>query len=166
MKMIAFGTLGLAMMVGHTFANDSVDYAKVRGWEIVQNNNGCVALHPSRRDILWSIDVAPAGGWQISIDDLAGHPDGKEFPARLTIGNDSFSEDYVSYQGAFVGSLPLSQRLALAKGSEISIQIDNMQLDFSLSGSTAAMLKLEECWHKMTGFDPAISSRRGSYAFK
>lgn len=155
-----------ALMTSSAFADFENRYATVRGWEVWQGDSGCLALHPSRGDILWDILVPPAGGWEVRFDDLAGHPDDSEFPVRIIVDGARYTETYFSYSGSFVGVLPLDQRLALSSGSNVTFLFADMRFDFSLKGSTAAMLKLEECWHRMTGYDANISNKRGAYAFK
>lgn len=166
MRSFTISLFALALTAGNSIAGEYRAYASVKGWDIVQGDLGCVADHPSRGDIQWSILVSPAGNWEVRFDDLAGHPDNSDFPVRIIAGDESFTEEYFTHQGAYIGVLPLDQRLALAKGSDVSIQLDGMELKYSLTGSTAALLKLEECWHQLTGYDPNISSRRGAYAFK
>ncbi len=166
MKRIELLFFGLALSICCPVAAEDREYANVKGWEIRQNKLGCVAVHPGRADVQWKMLISPAGNWETYFDDLTGHPANTEFPAILMIDDRNFEETYFSFEGKFIGILPLDQRLALAKGTDVSFLIDNMQLDFSLNGSTAAMLKLEECWHRMTGYDPKVSNKRGAYAFK
>lgn len=155
-----------ALMTSSAFAGFERNYAAVRGWDVRQGDSGCSALHPSRRDVFWDILVAPAGGWEVRFDDLAGHSDEQEFPVQVIIDGVRYDELYFSYSGSFVGVLPLNQRLAMGQGSKVTFLFDDMRLEFSLKGSTAAMLKLEECWHQLTGYDANVSNKRGSYAFK
>lgn len=143
-------------------------YANTRGWEVRQDDQiGCTATHPEMGDVLWDILVSPAGNWEIRIEDLAGLPNNTEFLANIIIDNNEiFQETYFTHEGSFIGVLPLNQRLALAKGSSVNFDFNNSNYVYALNGSTAAMLKLEECWHDFTGYDANVSSKRGSYAFK
>lgn len=76
----------------------------------------------------------------------------------------SFTETYFGEAGWMYSSFPLGMRQAVGAGNMIHPMIGPVDEVIPLAGSTAAMLKVEECWKELSGWTPA-SSRAGTFAF-
>jgi len=166
MKYLLLALVGLGITAGHAFADQKRLYGSTRGWDVYQSRIGCEADHPNPQKLLWTLKTPPAGGWEMSLQDLTNAPDDSEYPASVTVDNTRFSDTFFVGEGNIYISLPLKLRLAMRSGNNISMEFDGRSYNYSLAGSTAVLLKLEECWHNLTGYDANVSSRRGTYAFK
>lgn len=82
----------------------------------------------------------------------------------MNIDKASFPDTFYVENGWAYGDFSLDRRLALKQGKQMSTQIGSTTLSTSLTGSTAALLKVQECWQKMSGWTKR-SSRAGTFAF-
>lgn len=139
-------------------------YGKVKNWEIYSDTPGCTAQNPG--EVIVGLNTPPIGGWELQIEDLEGHANDTEFPAEIVVDGRKFKDTFFAVNGQFYGSLELDLRKALADGKTANFIWGDYNLPLDLTGITAAFLKVEECWHKLTGYDPTISSRAGTYAFR
>ena len=137
-------------------------YATVRDWVVVQSDMlGCSAYVEGSPMIF---NTPPAGGWQLVLSNDAGAAPG-EYPATIDIDRYSFADTFfVDSQWAYA-SFPLGLRQAMAAGSVMRAEAGPMTWELTLGGTTAALLKLEECWADLTGWSAATSSRAGTFAF-
>lgn len=139
-------------------------YANVRGWEVFTNTPGCTAMRPS--EVIVSFNTPPAGGWELQIEDFEGLRSDVAIPAQILVDGQVFLNTFYADNGTIYGNLDLELRKALAAGRQANIIWGHNNLAVGLNGVTAALLKVEECWHKLTGFDASTSSRAGTYAFR
>lgn len=137
-------------------------YATVRGWVVVQSDTlGCSAYVEGSPMIF---NTPPAGGWQLILSNDAGAAPG-DYTIVIDIDRYSFAEPlYVDSQWAYSG-FPLNLRQAMAAGSVMRAEAGPMVWNLTLGGTTAAMLKLEECWADLTGWNAQTSGRAGTFAF-
>ena len=135
-------------------------YGYTRGWRIVEGNQGCSAYIPnSGPSIVFSAPLA--GGWQIAYRHLNRQGD---IRGIVDVDKASFPQTFYTDDGWAFGEFPLNLRLAVKAGRTIYSEIGNSQYRESLTGSTAALLKVQECWQRMTGWTPA-SNKAGTFAF-
>lgn len=139
-------------------------YGTVKGWEIYTDTPGCTAQNPG--EVIVSLHTPPGGGWELHIEDLEGRANDMSFPAQIEVDGRTFMDTFFTFDGLYYGSLELDLRKALAAGKQANIIWGDYNLPLDLHGITAAFLKVEECWHKLTGYDARVSSRAGTYAFK
>ena len=134
-------------------------YASVKGWSIAKSEQyGCSAYLDAMQIV---INAPPAGGWQLIFpyDGADG-----EFQGSIDVDKYSFTETYFGEAGWMYSSFPLGMRQAVGAGRIIHPMIGPVDEVIPLTGSTAAMLKVEECWKELSGWTPA-SSRAGTFAF-
>jgi len=139
-------------------------YATVKGWEIYTDVPGCTAQNPG--EVIVALHTPPGGGWELHIEDLEGRANDMSFPAQIEVDGRTFKDTFFTFNGQYYGSLELDLRKALAAGKQANFIWAEYNLPLDLHGITAAFLKVEECWHKLTGYNPQVSSRAGTYAFK
>lgn len=135
-------------------------YSTVRGWRVVQGDVGCSAYKPGTGPSI-VFNTPPAGGWQIIYHYLGKEGD---IPGMVDVDKYSFPKTFFAEGGWAYGDFPLNERLAAKAGRYINTDIDSVKYEESLTGSTAALLKLQECWQKLSGWTPA-SNKVGTFAF-
>lgn len=135
-------------------------HASVKGWTVTQNDVGCSAF---QAEVPVIFNTPPAGGWQLvfpyNIPEDAG-----EFGGFVDIDKFSFTDTYFGDGTWIYSPFPLEMRKAMGQGNRLRAEIGSMIWEVDLTGSTAALLKLEECWQDLSGWTPA-SSRAGTFAF-
>lgn len=137
-------------------------YASVRGWTVVQSDRYGCSAYPEAMPIVFN--TPPAGGWQLIFPYHMPGVDG-EYQGLVEIDKYSFEDTFYGEDGFFYGSFPLAMRQTFGQGSEMAAEVGGQGYTLTLSGSTAALLKLEECWQVMTGWTEDGSSRAGTFAF-
>lgn len=140
---------------------DGTFYAEVRGWTVTQGTMGCTAYHADSPSIY--LNTPPAGGWQLAFP----YPtqDTLDLPAVIDVDKYSF-EDTLYGDGQYLyASFDLPLRKAVGEGNVLFVEAGSTQIRIDLHGTTAALLKVEECWMNMSGWTSA-SSRAGTFAFK
>lgn len=137
-------------------------YASVKGWTVVLSEQYGCSAYPEAMPIVFN--APPAGGWQLIFPYTASGGEG-EFQGAIDVDKYSFTETYYGDGVWMYSSFPLEMRKAVGAGDRIMADIGPAQADLVLTGSTAALLKVEECWKKLSGWDPATSSRAGTFAF-
>lgn len=135
-------------------------YGEVRGWRVVQGDVGCSA-YKIGTGASPAFNTPPAGGWQIIYRsfNLSGDVKGV-----IDVDKASFPQTFYIDSGLAYGEFPINLRLAVKAGDLIKTQIGTAQYEHSLSGATAALLKVQECWQQMSGWTPA-SNKAGTFAF-
>ena len=136
-------------------------YASVKGWTVVLSEQYGCSAYPEAMPIVFN--APPAGGWQLIFPYTASGGEG-EFQGAIDVDKFSFTETYYGDGVWMYSSFPLEMRKAVAAGDRIFADIGPAQADLLLSGSTAALLKVEECWATLNGWTPASSSA-GTFAF-
>jgi len=137
-------------------------YASVRGWTVVKSDlYGCSA-YPEAMPIVFNIP--PAGGWQLIFPYSTSGTEG-DFAGSVDVDKASFTDSYYGDGNWMYSSFPLAMRKAVAEGQRIYANIGPAVADVGLSGATASMLKLEECWQDLTGWTAATSTTAGTFAF-
>lgn len=137
-------------------------YASVKGWTVVLSEQFGCSAYPEAMPIVFN--APPAGGWQLIFPYTASGGEG-EFQGAIDVDKFSFTESYYGDGVWMYSSFPLDMRKAVAAGDRIHADIGPAQADLALTGSTAALLKVEECWKVLSGWDAATSSRAGTFAF-
>ncbi len=139
-------------------------YATVKGWTVKQSQDyGCSAYQNARTVFF---NTPPAGGWQL-IFPANGAPDG-QFDGVVDVDKFSFTEEETGYfaeAGWIYSGFPLDMRKTVGNGSTLHAEIGGKSWDAPLTGSTAVLLKLEECWQNLSGWTAATSGRAGTFAF-
>ena len=131
-------------------------YSDVRGWRITHGSPGCSAYKPDTGPSV-IFNLPNAGDWQLiyryfdSPGDISGVVD---------IDRASFRDTFFTDGEWAYGSLPLHLRLAIKKGNAMHTMIGSTQYEESLDGSTAALLKLQECWKVKSGWTKASNKAR------
>lgn len=142
-------------IVGSGQSIESV-YANVRGWQVLAASYGgnhayCVAtMQQNGADVRLGTD---GGQWQLAVP-LPSSPD--------WYGTLDIDGDVRGAAGAAIGNwtvdwLGLDEVDRLAQGSRAIFSNGRLDYDFSLHGSTAVLLKLEEC-QSSRGIAPTASS--------
>ena len=134
-------------------------YGSVKGWTVVKSEQFGCSAYPEAMPIVFN--APPAGGWQLIFPYVGAKGD---FEGSIDVDKFSFTETYFGEAGWMYSSFPLGMRQAVAAGNRIHAEIGPVQADLTLQGSTAAMLKVEECWKALSGWTPA-SGRAGTFAF-
>lgn len=137
-------------------------YATVKGWTVVLSEDYGCSAYPEAMPIVFN--APPAGGWQLIFPYTASGGEG-EFAGAIDVDKFSFTETYYGDGVWMYSSFQLEMRKAVGSGDRIHADIGPAQADLLLTGSTAALLKVEECWKKLSGWDAATSSRAGTFAF-
>lgn len=137
-------------------------YGTVRGWTVVLSEQYGCSAYPEAMPIVFN--TPPAGGWQLILPYTGSAPDG-EYQGSIDVDKYSFTDTYFGEGGWLYASFPLEMRKAVADGQTISVHVEPAATELSLAGSTAALLKLEECWQALTGWTAEGSSRAGTFAF-
>ena len=135
-------------------------YSDVRGWRVVQGKLGCSAYKPGSGPIV-VFNTPPAGGWQIVYHYLNTSGD---ISGIIDIDKASFPQTFYADGEWVYGEFPLNLRLAAKEGHSMYTKIGSVQYEESLSGATAALLKLQECWQQLSGWTPN-SNKAGTFAF-
>lgn len=137
-------------------------YATVKGWTVKQSDTGCSAFQAPVPVIF---NIPPAGGWQLifpyNVPEEAG-----DFSGFVDIDKFSFDDSYFGDGTWIYASFPVEMRKTVGKGNRLYAEIGPMVYETDLAGATAALLKLEECWQRLTGWNAATSNRAGTFAFK
>lgn len=137
-------------------------YATVKGWTVKQSDTGCSAFQAAVPVIF---NIPPAGGWQLifpyNVPEEAG-----DFSGAVDIDKFSFGDSFFGDGTWIYADFPVEMRKTVGKGNRLYAEIGPMIFETDLTGATAALLKLEECWQRMTGWDAATSNRAGTFAFK
>ncbi len=137
-------------------------YATVRDWTVVKSEQFGCSAYPEAMPIVFN--TPPAGGWQLVLPYTSAAAEG-EFPGSIDVDKYSFTDTYYG-DGVWVyASFPLEMRQAVAEGQNIYVHVGPAETELNLSGSKAALLKVEECWRDLTGWSAATSSRAGTFAF-
>ncbi len=128
-------------------AQTSQAYSNVRGWVVssdYQNGSfiGCSAQQNTRADT-WSVRTRN-GGWEMTVPNY-GPPNGFD-GAVVTVDRTSIDAQF-AYTGDIAYRELNSYELGLLKkGSRLTVRINGQdQQSYKLSGSTAAVLKVQEC---------------------
>lgn len=137
-------------------------YATVKGWTVVLSEQYGCSAYPEAMPIVFN--APPAGGWQLIFPYTASAGEG-EFAGAIDVDKFSFTETYYGDGVWMYSSFPLEMRKAVGSGDRIFADIGPAQAELLLTGSTAALLKVEECWKKLSGWDAATSGRAGTFAF-
>jgi hypothetical protein len=136
------------------------DYAVVRGRVVVQSDTlGCSAYAEGSPLVR---NTPPAGGWHLILSNgtgVTGARAGVIDVDRARLADTFFSEGQWVY-----GSFPLNLRKAMAEGRRVRAEIGGRASELTLGGSTAALIKFEECRADLTGWGAATSSRAGTFA--
>lgn len=137
-------------------------YASVRGWTVVKSETYGCSAYPEAMPIVFN--TPPMGGWQLIFPYTASPAEEGDFPGSIEVDKASFPDTFFG-DGAWVyGSFPLALRKAISEGSNLVADVDPARIDLNLSGSKAALLKVEECWKDLNGWTPS-SSTAGTFAF-
>lgn len=135
-------------------------YGTVRGWTVVQGDKGCSAF-PAGMPVI--LNTPPAGGWQLVFPYASTGE--VNIPGIVDVDKVSFDDSFYGDGQYLYGSFEVEMRKIVGAGSRMTALIGDAQYDIDLTGSTAALLKVEECWQNLSGWTPA-SSRAGTFAFK
>lgn len=136
-------------------------YDTVRGWVVVQSQDlGCSAYVEGAPMVF---NTPPAGGWQLILAYPTPGREG-EFTGTIDVDRYSFADTYFGDGQWIYAPFPLALRRAVAEGRLLRAEIGGMTWELTLGGSTAALLKTEECWANLTGWSADRSSRAGTFA--
>lgn len=136
-------------------------YATVKGWTVMQNDLGCSAFTDTV-DVIFN--TPPAGGWQLVFP--YNIPEGPTEPTGIVdVDKFSFEGTYYGDGTWYYGEFPAEMRKTVGAGQHLHAEIGEMIWDAELTGATAALLKVQECWTMLTGWSPETSSRAGTFAF-
>ena len=159
MALLALPTL--AQAPDYSSATGTV-YAVVRDWVVVQSQElGCSAYVEGSPMVF---NTPPAGGWQLLLATTVTVGPG-DLAGSIDIDRYSFTDTYYTDGQWVYAGFPLGLRQSIAAGNVMHAEIGPMVWDLTLGGTTAALLKLEECWADLTGWSAATSSRAGTFAF-
>lgn len=137
-------------------------YASVGGWTVVKSETYGCSAYPEAMPIVFN--TPPMGGWQLIFPYTSFPAKEGDFEGSVEVDKASFPDTFYS-DGAWVyGSFPLELRKAISEGSLLVADVEPARIDLSLSGSKAALLKVEECWKELTGWTES-SSNAGTFAF-
>lgn len=153
-------TPALAETADYSVAGGTL-YASVKGWTVVISETYGCSAYPEALPIVFN--APPAGGWQLIFPYSVAGGEG-DFEGAIDVDKYSFTETYYGDGQWIYSSFPLGMRQAVAAGDRLFADIGPVQADVGLQGSTAALLKVEECWTALSGWTPA-SSRAGTFAF-
>lgn len=154
---ICFGLVSQAQ----AFDLNGSHYADVRGWRVVQNQFGCSGYVPGTGPSV-IFNTPPAGGWQMIFVDPAHYGD---VPGVVDVDKYSFDDTFYVDGGYAYGGFDLSLRKSVGQGRMLYADIGGVRYEQSLRGSTAVLLKLEECWTRMSGWTTQ-SNKAPTRAFK
>ncbi len=132
-------------------------YSDTRGWEVrMSQNTGCIATSPIGSDIATMMVLVPAGNFELVLPTAA--PSGAEIPVTLDIDRYSFTDSFYAEDGFAHGVFDTPLREAMAKGRNMTILHDGESFFLPLEGTTAALLKLQECWYDLV--QPSANTSR------
>ncbi|MCA0920868.1 hypothetical protein [Pseudooceanicola nanhaiensis] len=118
----------------------------VRNWEIYVNAmGGCLAARaggdPGEMLLL---HLPPATGFQLAF--VAHEPDETTIPAEIRIGNWSRALNFYVSDGMAWEVADREMLEQIAKGDVAYLEFETYTVRSSLAGTTAALLKMEDCW--------------------
>lgn len=138
-------------------------YATVKGWRIntvwheLWGFNGCMAVKPGPSGDLSIGFNRQENSWQMVVPTSQG---GRFGGAILSVGKTDFDSQFGFEGGSATKELSATELSYLKKGKEVGVEIIGDPVRYwSLSGSTAAILKVQEC-NNNQGRTPARTAKQ------
>ncbi|MEM6667180.1 MAG: hypothetical protein AAF638_12350 [Pseudomonadota bacterium] len=151
MILIAAFATAPCLTVATTSARADTFYAEVRGWEVFSADLDSGGGSCFAQKIVGPVSIghgstlrlrATGGDWYVETDWRSGL-ETDIYPVDVDRG--SFEARFEQIGAWAIAPLPSTARDGLANGRTLTLVIDPDPPEFSLSGSAAAMLKVEEC---------------------
>jgi hypothetical protein len=143
--------IALALSAGITGAaaaqadEDYADYGATRGWSILAiSNDGSFTRCGGVSDSFPFTLELSAEGWVLTVDGPLDSP--PEVPAYADVDRYSFEGTFYPMSNGRYGMFMEEGMVeAMRAGDRLLVTLDGQTTEASLAGSTAAMLKIEEC---------------------
>lgn len=143
---LAIGAMAMTFSTNAALANTSDFYASVKGWNVVSVQNGAqfVGCHAEKSEYGRSLLLGVSQGlWHLAAP--TGQI-GRFGGAVLSIDKVDIDSQFGFDQGLAIRELSPSELYSIKRGRQLGVHIrGDAPMWWSLSGSTAAILKVQEC---------------------
>ncbi|WP_152912471.1 hypothetical protein [Candidatus Rhodobacter oscarellae] len=143
-------------------------FAGVRGWHVLIDSDTCIGRRQNggtgaAED--FEPYVAPSGNWELKLPNTTSRTSG-DVNVTLEIDGTTFRDTGVILGSEIHLVFDLRMRHAFRDGYWVTFTVDGHVWERSLYGVTATLLKLEECWNEVSGYDADVSNRAPARAFE
>lgn len=137
--------LGLASLPATAQVEDIADYGSARGWDVLSLSveGSFMRCGGVSNDFPFTLELS-VEGWVLTIDGPLDNP--VEVPAIVDVDRASFEGTFYPLDNGRYGMfLDAGLVDSIRAGSRLAVEVNGQSTPASLTGSTAAMAKIEEC---------------------